>query len=99
MTDMDTPLSVQTGHSHTGCFSTGTPQSDGALNNSVRIKIRHYLQLYTDKSDPIVFLPVTVSTSGHVYDVFVLLLFLHSHSEVSILAGELPEESDQFRFW
>jgi hypothetical protein len=27
------------------------------------------------------------------------LLFLHTHREASILAGELPEESEQFRFW
>ena len=52
----------------------------------------------TDKSDPIAFLTVTVSTSGRVYDDFVRLLFLHAHREASILPGELPEESDQFRF-
>ena len=45
-------------------------QSDGALNKAVRIKIRHYRQLYVDRPDPIVFLPVTVSTSGRVYDDF-----------------------------
>ncbi len=38
-------------------------------------------------------------TSGRVYDDFVRLLFLHAHLESSILAGELPEESEQFRFW
>ena len=54
--------------------------------------------IYTDRPDPIVFLSVTVSTSGHVYDDFVRLLFLHAHREGSILAGELPEKSDQFRF-
>jgi hypothetical protein len=26
------------------------------------------------------------------------MLFLHAHREASILAGELPEESEQFRF-
>ena len=51
-----------------------------------------------DKPDPIVFLPVAVSTSGRVYDDFVRLLFLHVHREASILAGESPEASDQFRF-
>ena len=40
-----------------------------------------------------------MSTSGHVYDDFVRLLFLHAHREASILAGELPGESEQFRFW
>ena len=32
-------------------------------------------------------------------DDFVHLIFLHAHREASILAGELPEESEQFRFW
>jgi hypothetical protein len=31
------------------------------------------------------------------YDEFIRLLFLHVHREASALAGELPEESDQFR--
>jgi hypothetical protein len=78
--------------------STGAPQPDGDLDNTVRIKIRHYRQIYADRPDPIVFLPVAVSTSGHVYDDFTRLLFLHAHREASILAGELPEESEQFRF-
>jgi hypothetical protein len=46
----------------------------------------------------IVFLPITLSTSGRVYEDFARLLFLHAHREASILAGELPEESEQFRF-
>ncbi len=78
--------------------STGAPQPDGALNKTARMKIRHYRQMYADRSDPIVFLPITVSTSGRVYEDFPRLLFLHSHREASILAGELPEESEQFRF-
>ena len=76
--------------------STGTPQPDGVLNNTSRIKVRFYRQLYTDRSDPIVFLQVTVSTLGRVYDDFVLLIFLHAHHETSILPGELPEESDDY---
>ncbi len=44
------------------------------------------------------FLPIAVSTSGRVYEDFARLLFLHAHREASILAGELPEESEQFRF-
>jgi hypothetical protein len=78
--------------------STGAPQPDGALNKPARMKIRHYRQIYTDRPDPIVFLSIVVSTSGHVYEDFVRLLFLHVHRETSILAGELPEESEQFRF-
>ena len=77
--------------------STG-PQSDGVLNNEARIKIRDYRQLYADRPDPIVFLPVVVNTSGRVFDTFVRLFFLYQYREASILAGELPEESEQFRF-
>ena len=58
----------------------------------------HYRQIYTDRSDPIVFLPVSVSTSGRVYDDFTRLLFLHAHREANVLAGELREKSEQFRF-
>jgi hypothetical protein len=62
------------------------------------MKIRHYSQIYVDRPDPIVFLPIVVSTSGRVYEDFTRLFFLHSHRETSILAGELPEESERFRF-
>jgi hypothetical protein len=48
---------------------------------------------------PIVFLPVSVKTSGRVYEDFTRLLFLHTYREASILTGELPEESEQFRFF
>jgi hypothetical protein len=41
---------------------TGAPQSDGDLSNTVRIKIRHHRQLYADRTDPVVFLSVSVST-------------------------------------
>ncbi len=73
-------------------------QSDGVLNKSTRLKIRHYRQIYEDRSDPIVFLPITVSTSVRVYEDFARLLFVHEYREASILTGELPEESEQFRF-
>jgi hypothetical protein len=43
--------------------STGAPQTDDALNKTVRMKIRHYRQIYEDRPDPIVFLPIGVSTS------------------------------------
>jgi hypothetical protein len=62
------------------------------------MKIRHYRQIYEDRPDPIVFLTVTVRTSGRVYEDFTRMLFFHTHREASILAGELPEESEQFRF-
>ena len=35
--------------------------------------------------------------TGRVYEDFVRLIFLHTHREARILAGELPEESEQFR--
>ena len=79
--------------------SIGTPQPDGVLNNEARIKIRDYRQLYADRPDPIVFLPVVVNTSGRVFDTFVRLFFLYQYREASILAGELPEESEQFRYF
>ena len=41
---------------------------------------------------------VAGNTSGRLYDDFLRLLFLHAHRDASALAGELPEESDQFRF-
>jgi hypothetical protein len=43
-------------------------------------------------------LSVVVDTSGHLYDDFSRLLFLHPHHESSVLTNELPEESDQFCF-
>ena len=63
-----------------------------------RAKIRHYRQLYINLPEPIAFMPVVVDTSGRIYDDFSRLLFLHAHREVSALANELPEESEQFRF-
>jgi hypothetical protein len=57
--------------------STGAPQSDGTLNDVSRIKIRHYHQIYADRSYLMVFLSVVVRTSGHVYDDFVRLIFLY----------------------
>jgi hypothetical protein len=74
--------------------STGGPQNDGVLNKTVRLKIRNYRQIYVNRPDPIVFLPIAVSTSGRVYEDFARLFFLHTYREDSILVGELPEESE-----
>jgi hypothetical protein len=74
------------------------PEPDGALKTVTRAKIRHYRHLYLNHPDPIAFMPVTVDTSGRVYDDFSHLLFLHVHREASALANEIPEESEQFRF-
>ena len=50
----------------------GCPQSDDVLKNAAR-KILHYRQLYADLPDPVVFMSSSVSTSGRVYDDFLLL--------------------------
>jgi hypothetical protein len=50
--------------------STGAPQPDGVLNKSVRMKSPSYRQIYTDRPDPIVFLPIALNTSGRVYQDF-----------------------------
>ena len=63
----------------------------------VRIKIRHYRNLYLNHPDPIAFIPLAVDTTGRMYDEFIRQ-FLHAHREASALANELPEVSDQFRF-
>ncbi len=74
--------------------SDGAPDPDDALKETIRIKIRHYRNVYLNWPDPIAFLPLTVD----LHDDFIRLLFLHAHREASDLANELPEESHQFRF-
>ena len=78
--------------------STGTPQSDDTLNDISRIKNNHYRQKYAELPEPVVFMPVAASTSGRINEDFLRLLFLHANREASALAGELSEESAQFRF-
>ncbi len=78
--------------------SDGSPDPDGSLKEEVRIKIRHYRNVYLNHPDPIDFVPVVVDTTGHLYDEFIRPLFLYPHREVSTLTNDLPEESDQFRF-
>ena len=68
------------------------------LKEEVRIKILHYHNIYLNRPDPIVFLPLSVDTTVRLYDDFIRLIFLHSHREASALTNELSEESDQFRF-
>jgi hypothetical protein len=63
-----------------------------------RKKIRHYRQLYIDRSEPIAFMSVVVDTSDRIYDDFLRLLFLNAHREASALANDIPEETGQFRF-
>jgi hypothetical protein len=91
-------------HVHPMGQLTNTRRLDGDLDPDVvlkyvvRIKIRHYRNLYLNHPDPIAFIPLAVDTTGRMYDEFIRLLFLHAHREVSSLANELTEESDQFLF-
>ncbi len=55
--------------------SDGTPDPDGDIKTEVRIKIRHYRNLYLNRPDPIDFLPMTVDTTGRLYDDFIRLIF------------------------
>jgi hypothetical protein len=90
---------IHTNGKITSCLrSTGEPQADVALNNPPRIKNNHYRQKYDELPEPVVFIPVGASTSGHINEEFWRLLFFHVHRDPSDLAGELPEESAQFRF-
>ena len=78
--------------------SDGDPEPDGVLKVVTRKKIIHYHQLYIDHPEPIAFMPVAVDTSGHIYDDFLRLIFLHAHCESSPLPNDIPEESGHFRF-
>ena len=73
--------------------STGPPQTDGVLNNATHIGNNHYRQNYDELPEPVVFLTVSVSTSGRVNEEFLRLLFLDVNREASVLTGELSEES------
>ena len=78
--------------------SDGVPDPDETLKDEVRIKIRHYHNVYLNRPDPITFVPLAVDTTVRLYDDFIRFLFSHVHREASALVDELSEESDQFRF-
>jgi hypothetical protein len=78
--------------------SDGAPDPDVSFKEVVRIKTRHYRNLYLNHPDAIAFIPLDVDTTGRMYEEFIRFLFLHTHRETSALANELTEESDQFRF-
>jgi hypothetical protein len=82
------------------CFGRSHVYSTGHLTlwTVTRKRFFHYHQLYINRSNPIAFMPLTVDTSVRIYDDFNRLLFLHAHRETSVLANEIPDESDQFRF-
>jgi len=79
--------------------SDGAPEADGALRSVSRTKIHHYRQLYIDRPEPIVFMPVAVDMSVRIYHDVSRLLFLNAHREGSVLVNELPEESVNFDFF
>ena len=58
---------------HTRC-SDGTPDPDGVLKEEVRIKIRHYQNIYLNRPDPIAPLPssffLRVLPKGHMLGVY-----------------------------
>ena len=70
--------------------SDGPPEFEGDLRVVVKKKILHHHQLYINLPDPISFLSITVDTSGHIYDDFRRLSFLHDHRETSVLSNEIP---------
>ena len=81
--------------------SDDTPDPDGTLKESVRIKIRHYRNVYlkfVTIGTSIVQIQFLSYTSGRLYDDFIRLFFFHTHHESSVLVNDLLEESDQFRF-
>ena len=65
--------------------SDGSPEPDGVLKDTVKIKIRYYRNIYLNHPDPIDFIPLVVDTTGRLYDEFIRLLFLDSHREGSVL--------------
>ena len=46
------------------------PQPDDSLNNYSRIQNNHYRQNYDEIPEPVVFMSVTVSTSGRINEEF-----------------------------
>jgi hypothetical protein len=87
-----------TGHLTHTRRSDDAPDPDGAIRAVTKKKILHYRQLYSNRSDPIPFIPLPFDTSGRIYDDFNRLLFLYPHREASALSNEILEESGQFRF-
>ena len=80
-------------------LSDGAPDPDpGVLQNVTRDKILYYRRLYVDRPHPIVFMSITVRTSGHLFHDFIRLSFLYVHRESSVLVRGFLKNSDQFRF-
>jgi hypothetical protein len=58
--------------------SDGDPEPDCDLKTVTRVKIIHYRQLYLNRPDPIVFMSVTVDTSGRIYDDFIVVCYFYT---------------------
>ena len=55
--------------------SDGAPDPDTSLREVTRIKMRHYRNLYLNHPNPITFIPLTVDTTGQMYDEFICFVF------------------------
>ena len=72
------------------------------MDVTLSVQTDHSHRLWVSSSGPpqvLLRLTVPWTTSGREYDDFTRLFFLYEYFEVSILTGELPEESEQFRFF
>ena len=79
--------------------SDGAPDLDVVFKEVTRINIRYYQNLYSNRLDPIAFIPLAVDTTGRMYDEFIRLLFLHDHRETSELTSELQRSRTTFVFF
>ena len=78
--------------------SDGSPDPDGTLKEVVRIKIRHYRNVYLNRPDPIAFIPLAVDTTGRLYDDFIRLLFLkHRLCLMDCLRNRISFDSSKLR--
>jgi hypothetical protein len=70
------PMVQLTNTRHSDGHSGGVPDPDGTLKEVVRIKMRHYRNVYVNHPDPIAFIPLVVNTTDPMYDEFIRPLFL-----------------------
>jgi hypothetical protein len=56
--------------------SDGAPVPDGTLKTVTTAKIIHYRQIYLNRPDPIVFMPLSVDTSDRIYFLYRLICLL-----------------------
>ena len=96
---------LHTNGKFTNCLrSIGVPQSDVTLNTDPHIKNNHYLQNYTEISEPVVFMSVATNTSGRINEELLSLLFLHVNRDARALSagrvvlgvGSIPFHSNLF---